>query len=187
MHKQNQFRHTIRLLPIVALLAGAGFNAHAAGQSADAGIAELRAEIARIQAENARLKEALAAQTGSAAAPTAASPTAVAPAPAPAAQEEEAQALGAVTVRGRKKIETLKEVPLSISVVSGQELDRELAQDLSAITKTGRQCPVQPEQYAGRITVGTGPGQALVHGNARPQCRRGRRWRQLRPVSAGQL
>lgn len=130
----------LRLLPIAALLAGAGFSAHAAGQSADTGITELRAEIARIQAENARLKEALAAQGVTLPTAPAAAATPATPANAgntAAAQEEEPQALGAVTVRGRKKIETLKEVPLSISVVSGQELERELAQDLSAITKRG--------------------------------------------------
>jgi len=131
MHKQTHHRHIIRLLPIVALLASAGIDAHAAGQASEPAVAELRAELARIQAENARLREALAAQ------PTApVQPPAAVPEAAPATAEE-APALGAVTVRGRKKIETLKEVPVSISVVSGQELDRELAQDLSAITKRG--------------------------------------------------
>lgn len=72
MHKQIQRRHIARLLPIVALLASAGIHAHAAGQSADPAVAELRAELARIQAENARLREALAVQSG-----------ATAPAPAP--------------------------------------------------------------------------------------------------------
>jgi iron complex outermembrane recepter protein len=135
MHKQIQRRHIVRLLPIVAMLSIAGFPAYAAGQSVDLAVAELRAELARIQAENARLREALAAQSG-AAAPAPAPLPAAAPA-TQAAPEEEAQALGAVTVRGRRKIDTLKEIPISISVVSGQELDRELAQDLSAITKRG--------------------------------------------------
>ena len=135
MHKQIQRRHIARLLPVVALLASAGFPALAAGQFTDPAVAELRAEIARIQAENARLREALAAQSAATAPVPAAAPAGVPV--AQAAPEEEAQALGAVTVRGRKKIETLKEIPISISVVSGQELDRELAQDLSAITKRG--------------------------------------------------
>ncbi|WP_235839872.1 TonB-dependent receptor [Derxia lacustris] len=47
----------------------------------------------------------------------------------------EANALEAVTVRGRPKIEKLKEVPVSVAVVSGAELDRELAADLGSITK----------------------------------------------------
>jgi iron complex outermembrane receptor protein len=107
----------------------------AEGQAAGATptVAELQAQLARVQAENAQLRQALAAQAN-APAPTEPAP-AVAAAPEPAA--EEPQALGDVTVRGRKKIETLKEVPLSISVVTGAELDRELAQDLSAITKRG--------------------------------------------------
>jgi iron complex outermembrane receptor protein len=101
-------------------------------------VADLQAEIARVLAENAKLKQALAAQAGGAAA---ASPAPAAPEAAPLAAvaatsaDDEAQALGAVTVRGKKKIELLKDVPLSVSVVSGAELDRELAQDLSAITK----------------------------------------------------
>ncbi|WP_163312054.1 hypothetical protein, partial [Enterobacter cloacae] len=36
----------------------------------------------------------------------------------------EAQALGAVTVRSRNRIEKLQDVPLSISVVQGTELER---------------------------------------------------------------
>ena len=129
---------TLRLLPIAALLASAGLSAHAADSPT---VAQLQAEIARVQAENTRLKEALAARPAAAdtAAVAGTVPAAAAATTAanPPAQEEEAQSLGAVTVRGKKKIETLKDVPLSVSVVSGVELDRELAQDLGAITKRG--------------------------------------------------
>jgi len=52
-----------------------------------------------------------------------------------AAATAESQALEGVTVRRRPQIEKLKDVPVSVSVVSGGELDRELAQDLGAITK----------------------------------------------------
>lgn len=125
-----------RLAPLAAALAGLGMLccAPASAQQATPTVAELQAQLARVQAENAQLRQALAGQANTApAAPPAEQAVAAAPAPA----EEEPQALGDVTVRGRKKIETLKEVPLSISVVSGAELDRELAQDLSAITKRG--------------------------------------------------
>jgi iron complex outermembrane receptor protein len=121
-----------------AVVAALGLLATGSLHAADAPtIADLQAEIARVLAENAKLKQALAAQAqgGSAAAPVAPAAEAQAPAPTVAAAEEEPQALGAVTVRGKKKIELLKDVPLSVSVVSGAELDRELAQDLSAITK----------------------------------------------------
>src|SRR5471032_573533 len=90
--------------------------------------------IAELQAEITRLKQALAAKEG-AAAPAAQPAPETAPAPAVAVAEDEPQALGAVTVRAKRKIELLKDVPLSVSVVTGAELDRELAQDLSAITK----------------------------------------------------
>jgi iron complex outermembrane receptor protein len=99
-------------------------------------VADLQAEIARVLAENAKLKQALAAQGGTPAAATAPAAAEAAPTPVAAAPvDDEAQALGAITVRGKKKIELLKDVPLSVSVISGAELDRELAQDLSAITK----------------------------------------------------
>jgi iron complex outermembrane receptor protein len=124
-----------RLVPLAAALAGLGFLCAGTAGAADATptVAELQARLARVQAENAQLRQALAGQAD---APAPATPPA-AQAVAAALAEEETQALGDVTVRGRKKIETLKEVPLSISVVSGAELDRELAQDLSAITKRG--------------------------------------------------
>ena len=122
-----------RLVPLAATLAGLGLLTALPAQAADAPaqtVAELQAQLAKALAENAQLRQALAAQ-GAAPAQDSASAAAAAP------QEEEPQALGDVTVRGKRKIETLKEVPLSISVVSGAELDRELSQDLSAITKRG--------------------------------------------------
>ena len=131
-------RSPFLLTPIAAVIAGMTLLASGTLHAAETPtIAELQAEIGRVQAENVRLKQALALQPGAAIA-TPLAPPASETAPAIAqVQEEEPQALGAVTVRGRKKIELLKEVPLSISVVSGAELDRELGQDLSAITRRG--------------------------------------------------
>jgi iron complex outermembrane receptor protein len=125
----------IRLAPLAAALAGLGMlcSGPASAQQATPTVAELQTQLARVQAENAQLRQALAGQANAPAPAAPAEAQAVAAKPA----EEEPQALGDVTVRGRKKIETLKEVPLSISVVSGAELDRELAQDLSAITRRG--------------------------------------------------
>ena len=57
-----------------------------------------------------------------------------APAPAPAPAEDNTQALGAVTVRSRNRIEKLQDVPLSISVVQGAELDRLGAVGIDDIT-----------------------------------------------------
>jgi iron complex outermembrane receptor protein len=53
-------------------------------------------------------------------------------APAPAAETQE---LGAVTVRSRNRIEKLQDVPLSISVIQGAEIDRLGAVGIDDITK----------------------------------------------------
>ena len=63
---------------------------------------------------------------------------AAAPASAPeaaAAEQDTPQALGAVTVRSRSRIEKLQDVPLSISVVQGAELARLSATGIEEITK----------------------------------------------------
>ena len=54
---------------------------------------------------------------------------------APAPAEDNTQALGAVTVRSRNRIEKLQDVPLSISVIQGAELDRLGAVGIDDITK----------------------------------------------------
>jgi outer membrane receptor protein involved in Fe transport len=76
-----------------------------------------------------------------------------APAPAsPAAAEAEApQQLDQVVVRSRNRIEKLQDVPLSVSVVSGNELERLLATDVSAITKRAANVnwnPGNPRQFS---------------------------------------
>lgn len=54
---------------------------------------------------------------------------------AQASAEEAPRALDAVVVRSRNRIEKLQDVPLSVSVVTGSELNRLNATDISAITK----------------------------------------------------
>jgi len=127
-------RQHFRVAPLTAAVAASlGLLASGSVLAADPPtIAELQAEIARVLAENAKLKQALSAQ-GGVSAPVAAE--VAAPVAAEPAAAEEPQALGEITVRGKKKIELLKDVPLSVSVISGNELERELAQDLSAITR----------------------------------------------------
>jgi outer membrane receptor protein involved in Fe transport len=88
-------------------------------------------DIEALKAEIYRLRQELAAQRGETA------PTAQ-PAAAPTAaqqqyQPEEPQALDAVVVRSRNRIERLQDVPLSVSVVTGKELDRLAANDISEI------------------------------------------------------
>ncbi len=144
MKHQATANHPPFRAPLAAALLSAGLLTLAPPLAAQTvSVAELQAELARVRAENARLSAALGAQTGAAPAPAAAAGTGAVSAPASPAPEaaaaapEETQALGEITVRGRRKIELLKDVPLSVSVVSGAELERELAQDLSAITKRG--------------------------------------------------
>ncbi|MES3026132.1 MAG: TonB-dependent receptor [Pseudomonadota bacterium] len=124
-------RPVFSLTPLAALLA-ATFMAGAPAQAADdPQVAELRQEIARLRQalnESERARGVPAAEP----APAATAPV-VAAAPQPAADEPDR--LGEVTVRGRNRIELLQDVPVSVSVVSGKELEREGATDLDAITK----------------------------------------------------
>ena len=130
---QPFFRRT----PIATLAAAIALSAlgpvHA--QSAEPSVSELQAEIAR-------LKQALAAAQGQPQAAPAAqgaqpADTQAAPpsstAAAPAGQDE--QQLETVVVRSRNRIERVQDVPLSVSVLGGRELERELALDIGAITK----------------------------------------------------
>ena len=124
-----------RRSPIAALATMIAFMAlgpvHA--QNAEPSVADLQAEITR-------LKQALAAAQG---APAAATTTPATDAPADsAAQATPAgttasgeQQLETVVVRSRNRIERVQDVPLSVSVIGGRELERELALDIGAITK----------------------------------------------------
>ncbi len=134
MHKPIPFR----LSPVAALLAGltifAAVPAHAADdQQVSEQVRDLQAEVARLKREleasrqPAAPQAAPAASSGSAAA-TAASDSKV-------ANKDEPVSLDAVVVRSRNRIERLQDVPLSVSVVSGKELDQLGANDISSITK----------------------------------------------------
>lgn len=73
--------------------------------------------------------------TGGVQAQDAAAAAAAPEAAASAAEQDAPQALGAVTVRSRSRIEKLQDVPLSISVVQGAELSRLSATGIEEITK----------------------------------------------------
>lgn len=139
MKRTATFVHPPFRAPLAAALLSAGLLTLAPPLAAQTvSVAELQAELARVRAENARLAAQLAAQPGAAAVSAPAVPTAAPePVASSSAPAEEARALGEITVRGKRKIETFKDVPISVSVVSGAELDRELAQDLGAITRRG--------------------------------------------------
>jgi outer membrane receptor protein involved in Fe transport len=125
-HQKNA---PLRLAPIAAVLAGAALF------SAPLYAAEATPTVAELQAEIARLKQIIANQGGNAATAAPAPATEATAAPAVAAVEEEPQALGEVTVRSRNRLERLQDVPLSVSVVTGKELDRLNATDIKSLTQ----------------------------------------------------
>jgi outer membrane receptor protein involved in Fe transport len=92
--------------------------------------AEIQAEIDRLNQELEQQKQALLIARATAPEGTAT------PEAAPAQTESQQDtALGKVTVRARNRLEPLQEVPLSISVVTGKELERLQATEIGAITQ----------------------------------------------------
>jgi outer membrane receptor protein involved in Fe transport len=90
--------------------------------------AEIQAEIDRLSIELEQQKQALLIANATASSDAAATA-------APAAEVQQDTALGKVTVRARNRLEPLQEVPLSISVVTGRELERLQATEIGAITQ----------------------------------------------------
>ncbi|WP_020167241.1 MULTISPECIES: TonB-dependent receptor domain-containing protein [Methylotenera] len=118
------------------------FSANPVYAADDKVVDELQAEITRLKQALQKSEQELAAQKNTAA--PASNETAAGAAPAGNATEnntaaapppEEANNLDAVVVRSRSKLEKLHDVPQSASVLSGAELNRELALDLGSITR----------------------------------------------------
>jgi len=131
----QRFRYTqasFRLHPIASVIAGMAMMASGTLHAAEPTVVELQAEIAR-------LKQIIAEQGSAAggAQDKVVDDSKKEVAADGSAQQEEPKALGAVTVKGRKRValETLKDVPTSVSVVTGTELARLGATDISAITQ----------------------------------------------------
>jgi iron complex outermembrane receptor protein len=126
----SRFRPALpfRLSPIATLIASMAMLASGPLHAADPTITELQAEIAR-------LKQIITAQSGAAPAAADAAIPAPAAASADASAKEEPQTLGEVTIRSRNRLERLQDVPLSVSVVTGKELDRLQATDIKALTQ----------------------------------------------------
>lgn len=122
-----------RLKPLSALIALSVFAAAPLHAADDKQFAGLQLEVARLKQALAQAQQELAAAKPP---PDGAEPVAAgALAAAPEGKEEEPTKLGEVTVRGRNRIALLQNVPVSVSVVSGKELEREGAADLDTITK----------------------------------------------------
>jgi iron complex outermembrane recepter protein len=126
-----------RLSPLAALIAAAFALNAGPLHAAEPTVAELQAEIARLK----QIIAQQAASSGQAAASSAATQakgegqaTEVKEADKEA-DREESQTLGEVTVRSRNRIERLQDVPLSVSVVTGKELDKLVATDIKSIAQ----------------------------------------------------
>jgi iron complex outermembrane receptor protein len=137
------FRPPFRLFPMksMACLVTAAFGTFGTGAFAQTAeektIAELQSEIRRANDEVQRLKQELELYRG---AETPAGGASGTPETAPGATAQTEvpatpQTLGSVVVRSRRALERLHDVPVSISVISGNELQREGATDFEAITK----------------------------------------------------
>lgn len=121
-----------RLSPLVAVLAGLSILGAPLANAQEKSVAELQADVERLREALQKSEQQLLQKQGGTALPAPVPSTA---APAATAAADEPQALDTVVVRSRNRIERLQDVPLSVSVVTGQELDRLAASDISEIVK----------------------------------------------------
>jgi len=133
-----------RLRPLSALITGAVMMSSGQLMANDSKtLSELQAEVQRANAEIVRLRQELERSRQPASPPGQAALTDAGASTTPAATElatevipsDQAQTLDSIVVRSRRGLERLQDVPISISVVSGEELDREQATDFEALTK----------------------------------------------------
>jgi len=122
---------SFRLQPIAAIIAGLFLVASGSSYAADPSIADLQAEILKLKQTIAA--QAAAAQNATGTTATAATPAAAPVAAAPAAEEQ--QTLGEVTITGTSRIAAVKDVPTSISISTGEDLQKLNASDIGAILK----------------------------------------------------
>ena len=119
-----------RLQPIAGIIASLFIAASGSVYAADPTVADLQAEIVK-------LKQTIAAQAA-AQATASGTPAATAPPAAPgtvAAAPEEPQTLGEVTVTGTARLAAVKDIPNSISITSGEDLQTLNAADIGSIIK----------------------------------------------------
>jgi outer membrane receptor protein involved in Fe transport len=128
MQASSPMRHARRISQTAAAVALAlSISALAHGAEGRRAV-EIQADIDRLTLElEAQKQELAAAQAGSASGASADA--------APVDDTPQDTALGKVTVRARNRLEPLQEVPLSISVVTGKELERLQATEIGAITQ----------------------------------------------------
>ena len=134
-HRHRPGRAPFRLSPLAAVIAGmtilGSSPLHAADDKA---FADLQAEVVRLKQALEKSQQELAAQKAPQVAPGASTSATAQAAPVDAVPEE-AQTLDAVVIHSRNRLERLQDVPLSVSVVTGKELERLGATDIGALTK----------------------------------------------------
>lgn len=128
-------QNTFRVKPIAALIASLAFSSAPFAFAEEANKADNNPDSVVAAGEPVPAVEADVVEAEEVVAADDASDVEAAAAEASAEEELPVTNLERVTVRVRNKIETLQDVPLSISVVQGKELQRLQAVDLSSITK----------------------------------------------------
>lgn len=128
--------HLFRIRPISILVAGLALVASGAMHAQESrSAAELQADLQKANAEIQNLKRELERSRGTAVPAATQTPAAAREEVVESAAAPATQTLDSVVVRSRRQLEKLHDVPVSISVVSGNELAREQASDFEAITK----------------------------------------------------
>lgn len=118
-----------RLSPVAAAIAAVSVLASGAVHAQEKSSAELQTEISRLKQALEKAQQELQKKEG------AGTPAAIASEATAAPAKEEAVALDAVVIRSRNRLERLQDVPLSVSVVTGAELEREGASDIQGLTR----------------------------------------------------
>lgn len=126
--RQPSYLEKFRLRPIAAVIASMAMMSSGLAYADEPTVAELKAEIAR-------LKQIIASQSAEVKKDSASNDDKKLVAKGSEVKKEDPETLGEVTVRGGNRLERLQDVPVSVSVVTGNELDRLGATDISAITQ----------------------------------------------------
>ena len=128
--KKNIDKPQFKITPLAAFVASVVFATPTGAFAADArSTDEIKAEVSRLKQQLEKEEQALAEKSNEKI------PGASTEAKDQKAEPGQPTQLGKVVVRARNRIERLQDVPLSVSVVTGKELERLQAQDFGDITK----------------------------------------------------
>ncbi len=135
--QKNIFRKTFRLRPIYVAITAIYLSCNALGQTTSKSLEELNTENQRLKELLQKNEEELNAAINSGTATPSTTQSTTPPSTAQNAGEnkESPTRLGGVVVRGKSQLARLNDVPQAASVISAEELNRELSLDLSSITR----------------------------------------------------